>query len=82
MRGFRRVVVMEEFWSILDQIHSTDCVHAGIKKTYVRVSCCCIFSSYLFIIAIIYIIYRYKACILTCQEVLWSSLCNCVPLVI
>ena len=38
MKGFRRVAVVEEFWSILVQIHCTDRVHAGVKKTYARVS--------------------------------------------
>ena len=30
------MAVVEEFWSILVQIHCTDCVHAGVKKTYAR----------------------------------------------
>ena len=29
---------MEEFYHILKQIHDKDCLHAGSRKTYARVS--------------------------------------------
>ena len=37
MKGYRRVA-KEEFHHILKQIHDKDCLHAGSRKTYARVS--------------------------------------------
>ena len=38
MQGYRRVAIVEEFYHILKQIHDKDCLHAGSRKTYARVS--------------------------------------------
>ena len=38
MKGYRRVAIVEEFYHILKQIHDKDCLHAGSRKTYARVS--------------------------------------------
>ncbi len=38
MRGYRKVAVVEDFFSILQQIHDKDCIHGGVKKTFKRVS--------------------------------------------
>ena len=38
MKSYRRVAIVEEFYHILKQIHDKDCLHAGSKKTYARVS--------------------------------------------
>eukprot|EP00731_Ephydatia_muelleri_P006885 Em0003g1133a len=32
-----RVATVEEFYSILEQVHSKDCLHAGSKKTFAKV---------------------------------------------
>ena len=32
MKASRRVATVEEFYSILEQVHSKDCLHAGSKK--------------------------------------------------
>ena len=34
MRNYRRVAIVEDFWSILEQAHNRDCVHAGVRKTF------------------------------------------------
>ena len=38
MKGYRWVAIVEEFYHILKQIHDKDCLHAGSRKTYARVS--------------------------------------------
>ena len=38
MKGYRRVAIVEEFYHILKQIHDKDCLHAGSRTTYARVS--------------------------------------------
>eukprot|EP00731_Ephydatia_muelleri_P004943 Em0002g1119a len=37
MKAYRRVATVEEFYSILEQVHSKDCLHAGSKKTFAKV---------------------------------------------
>eukprot|EP00731_Ephydatia_muelleri_P030186 Em0021g709a len=37
MKASRRVATVEEFYSILEQVHSKDCLHAGSKKTFAKV---------------------------------------------
>ena len=37
MRNYRRVAIVEDFWSILEQAHNRDCVHAGVRKTFAKV---------------------------------------------
>ena len=37
MKASRRVATVEEFYSILEQVHSKDCLHAGSKKTVAKV---------------------------------------------
>ncbi|KAL5516127.1 hypothetical protein EMCRGX_G001398 [Ephydatia muelleri] len=36
MNALRRVATVEEFYSILEQVHSKDCLHAGSKKTFAK----------------------------------------------
>ncbi len=39
MREYSKVeAVVEDFVSILQQIHDKDCIHGGVKKTFKRVS--------------------------------------------
>jgi len=37
MKNYRRVVIVEEFWKILKQVHDKNCFYAGIQKTNSRV---------------------------------------------
>ena len=37
MKASRRVATVEEFYSILEQVHSKDCLHAGSKKTFAKI---------------------------------------------
>eukprot|EP00731_Ephydatia_muelleri_P021616 Em0014g207a len=37
MKASRRVATVEEFYSILEQVHSKDCLHAGSTKTFAKV---------------------------------------------
>ena len=37
MKGHRKVAVVEDFFTILKQVHDADCLHAGSKKTYAQV---------------------------------------------
>ena len=37
MKASRRVTTVEEFYSILEQVHSKDCLHAYSKKTFAKV---------------------------------------------
>ena len=36
MKASRRVATVEEIYSILEQVHSKDCLHAGSKMTFAR----------------------------------------------
>ena len=44
MKASRRVATVEELYSILEQVHSLGCLHAGSKKTFAKV---CTFSMFL-----------------------------------
>ncbi|KAL5515536.1 hypothetical protein EMCRGX_G000713 [Ephydatia muelleri] len=37
MKASHRVATVEEFYSILEQVHSKVCLHAGSKKTFAKV---------------------------------------------
>ena len=37
MKGIRWVAIVEDYWDIISQIHSKDCLHAGIRKTFARI---------------------------------------------
>ena len=37
MKASHRVATVEEFYSILEQVHSKDCLHAGSTKTFAKV---------------------------------------------
>ena len=44
MNASRRVATVEEFSSILEQVHSKSCLHAGSKMTFAKV---CTFKMFL-----------------------------------
>ena len=61
MKASRRVATVEEFYSILELVHSKDCLHAGSKKTFAKV---CTFEMFLMhtCMQVILIVYRFNFC--------------------
>ena len=56
MKGHRKVAVVEDFFTIIKQVHDVDCLHAGSKNGYVTNLISMTYCTFLILCVYIYLL--------------------------